>query len=88
MKKQITHVSVHQSSKVFALLYFIIAALFAIPMGILTVMRHEYSDAWVWVAIPFIYMILTYIVMAILFFLYNRVAAYFGGVEYETVEKE
>lgn len=87
MKKQISHISLHQTSLTMAVWYFIIALLFAIPMGLYGLYRHE-EAAWAWFLIPFFYLVLTYLLSAILFWLYNIVAKYVGGIEFNLNDVE
>ncbi len=88
MKKQLTHISVHQTSKVFAILYFILFALFAIPMGIFTALTVGVQEGLLFFAFPFLYGVFMYIMFAILAFFYNLVASSFGGVEFSFKDAE
>jgi hypothetical protein len=88
MKKQITHFSVHQTSKVIALIYFVLVAIFAIPWGILAYIETGASETLVIFLAPFIYMILGYILMAIFLFVYNLIAPHFGGIEFTLSHEE
>lgn len=88
MKKQITNFSVHQSSKVCSCIYFLLAAIFSVPMAIFAAINHLYYEAGTWLAVPFIYLVLSYVMMAIFFFIYNRIAGFVGGIEVTVVDKE
>ncbi len=82
MKKQITRFSIHQTSKVFGILYFVFAAIIAIPVGIYVLATTGASDALFIFLAPIVYLILGYIGFAIFLFIYNLVASAFGGIEF------
>jgi hypothetical protein len=82
MKKQISHISVHQTCKVIALVYFVLVAIFAIPWGIFAFIATGSAETLIIFLAPFLYMILGYIFMALFLFIYNLVAASFGGIEF------
>jgi len=81
MKKQITKISVHQSSKVLALLYFVLSAIICIPIGFFGILNGKGEGAIAFFLLPFLYGIATYITFAIICWLYNKIASYFGGIE-------
>jgi hypothetical protein len=87
MKIQITRISIHQTSKVFAILYFIIVALFTIPAGFYYAfyLSDMINAAALFVA-PLFGLIIYYVVIAIAVALYNLVAKAFGGFEFTTAE--
>jgi hypothetical protein len=92
VKKNITRFSIHQSSKVIAILYLVITAIIFIPMGISAIFyppepASEYPTAFFFIA-PIIYLILSYIVMAILLFIYNLIAKGVGGIEFDLSDEE
>lgn len=82
MKKQITKFSIHQTSKVFGILYFVFSALIAIPWGIYILATVGAGDALIMFLIPILYLIFGYIGFAIFSFIYNLVASAFGGIEF------
>jgi hypothetical protein len=91
MRKQITNFSVHQTSKVLAILYFVFAAIFFIPLGLYTLFHEAQTGSAIFLFIcPFLYLIATYILFAITQFVYNFIAKGFGGVEFTVtdVDKE
>lgn len=82
MKKQVTNISVHQSSKVIAIIYFVFVAVFAIPWGLYMLFATGMGESLFIFLLPFLYMLLGYIGFAIFAFVYNLVASTFGGVEF------
>ncbi|NGX42972.1 MAG: hypothetical protein K940chlam7_01262 [Chlamydiae bacterium] len=86
MKKQVSKISIHQSSKVIAILYFILSAIVAIPLGIYILLFHEVAGALCVFLAPFIYLIFFYILFAIFSWLYNLVASSFGGLEFTVTD--
>lgn len=88
MKKQLSHISVHQTSKVVAVLYFFMFAVVAIPVGIFFLATGDVQDGLLAFGVPFLYGILTYIMFAILAFIYNIVASSVGGVEFSSTDVE
>jgi hypothetical protein len=88
MKKEIKSIGVLQSSKVTALLGFIISATYALPMGIYTLLQGEdKSLAVMFFLLPVFYLIFGFLVYAIIYYLYNQVAKMVGGIEIEVVDK-
>ena len=87
MKKQITEVSIFQSSKVLAIFGCLVSLVYAIPLGILALYNQEKDVAIVLFAQPFVHLILGFIVSIIAFFIYNQVAKIFGGIEIHTEDK-
>lgn len=85
MKKQVSHISVHQSSKVMAALLIVIMTIFAIiPAGLYALANGETSTGLFFLIVgPIVYGILFYIFHAITYWLYNFVARHLGGVEFE-----
>jgi hypothetical protein len=88
MKKQLSHFGVHQTAKVFAFVYFILSLIFLIPLGILTLFTKEHEAAIMFFLLPFAYLIFGYLAWLLMGFIYNIVAKYFGGIEFDLVDKE
>ncbi len=88
MKKEIRRFSLHQTAKVFAFVYFILAALIMIPLGIITLFTNEHAGALFMFLAPFFYLVIGYLGWLLMGAVYNLVAKYFGGIEFETVDKE
>lgn len=81
MKKQLTHISVLQSSKVVAALYFVITLPFAVILLFVGIFGGGFGMAIGALFAPFLYAIVGFIVFAILSWVYNLVAARIGGIE-------
>jgi hypothetical protein len=88
MRKRITRIAPIQLGKVFAVLY----ALFSIPIVLIMLAAASFGDgaqampmAMV-LAIPVIYVVFGFIFTAIAGWIYNVVAKWTGGVEYEAME--
>ncbi|MFQ5729218.1 MAG: hypothetical protein ACE5GN_02520 [Waddliaceae bacterium] len=88
MKKQILHISIHQTSKVFAIIYFVFAAIICVPLGFFTLFYGEITAALVMFFLPFFYLLLGYIAIAVVSWFYNLVAKSFGGVEFTLANVE
>ncbi len=86
MKKQITQISVAQSSKVFGLFHFLLSALICMPLAILTFLLTRKLEYLAIALIPFAYWIASYVLGAVIAWTYNIAAKNFGGIEYETAE--
>ncbi len=84
MKKQIVHVSVLQTSKVFAILYLVVS----LPLILLSVLFSplgSYSPLML-IAIPFLYALFGFLFTLFGAWIYNRVAKAVGGIEFTTVD--
>lgn len=92
--KQVVHISVHQSSKIFAIMYFLIALVAGIIAGVYFLLKGEVigvSGALMYLGgvflVAFLYLILTYLLFALSLWLYNWVAKSFGGMEFTLEDK-
>lgn len=88
MKKQITHISLHQTAKILTILTFIVTAVFAIPFGIFLLFQEDRLAAVPVFFVPFLYALFSYIFWVVYGWLYNLVAKHFGGVEFTVKEIE
>ncbi|MGA8165608.1 MAG: hypothetical protein WB791_11430 [Waddliaceae bacterium] len=88
MRKQIAHVSVHQTSKVLAILHLLFSAIIFIPVGLITYFSTGMPEGLVLLIYPVIFAVLAYIMFAINSLFYNWIASYFGGVEVSVNEVE
>ena len=87
MKKQIVNVSIGQTAKVAAALYFVISLpLVAIMMLSMLVTGQGGLSMFFMILLPVFYVVFGFIFTAIFVWLYNLVAARIGGIEYTTVE--
>ena len=94
MRTQITHVSVHQTSKVVALMYFFFMLLF-IPVGI-AILAFVPSDpqqpqqrfmGYFFLFAPVLYAVIGYLGFALASVLYNALAKRVGGIEFDAAEQ-
>ena len=102
MKKQISHISVHQTAKVFAFLSFLMGLVALIVTLILGVMSNNPelitvqdgssisydSMGPILLLLPFIYLVFGYLVWLLVGFFYNIVAKHFGGIEFDLTDTE
>lgn len=88
MRKQISRISIHQSSKLLALMFFVATAIVAIPFSIVSYLMTGNTETLIFLVVPFVYLIFGYIMYAIIFWVYNLVAASFGGLEFEFTDVE
>lgn len=79
--REITRFSILQSSKILAILSFVISAIFAIPLGLYTLYYQEYDVARDFFLQPIIHLIVAFISSVIFFFLYNQLAKWLGGIK-------
>lgn len=85
-KRRITHISIHQTSKVLTLLYVVIGIIF-IPVGVLMILAGQMTLGLIYVLMPFIYGIIGYPLHAGIFWVYNALAKSVGGVEFTVEDK-
>jgi energy-converting hydrogenase Eha subunit E len=94
--KKIKKIGIYQTSKVSAVIYFIISGIFLIPFGIIS---HTIGDnnteaftiggSYIFFTFPFLYAIIGFIMTAIGCFVYNLTVRWTGGIEleFETSDK-
>lgn len=87
MVKQITKLSIHQSSKIIAIINFLIGFIFVVPLSLILAYKNSSASFFGYLILPFINLFMTYIVCAIIFWLYNIVASSFGGIEFHIEDK-
>lgn len=87
MKKQLSRISVHQTAKVFAFIYFLISLVILVPIGIAMLVT-KYEAAFMFFLLPFIYLLIGYLSWLLLGFVYNIVSKYFGGIEFDLTDSE
>lgn len=81
MKKQLSGIGIKQSAKFMAVLYFILSAIFCIPVGILLIIQEGFQEKGYILLVPIVYGLLTWIFTAFVAFIYNIVADMVGGLE-------
>ena len=88
MRKRITRIAPVQLGKVSAVLY----AIFSIPFAVIMAIAAAFSPAQnampigFALAIPVIYIVGGFVFMALTAWIYNLVAKWTGGIEFETIE--
>lgn len=87
MLKQITKISIHQSSKIIAIINFLLAFIFVVPLSLFLAYENKSASFFGFLILPFVNLIVSYITCAILFWLYNIVASSFGGIQFHIDEK-
>jgi hypothetical protein len=90
MKSRIARVSVHQTSKTLAFIYFLLA-LVILPFGLVVSLVSPVDQtvpAIFWVFFPVVYACLAYVGFAIACGIYNFVAKRAGGIEFQTENVE
>lgn len=102
MKTQISRISVHQTAKVFAILSFfmgLVGLIVTLVLGALA-KKHgavsvtdgsQYSADSMGIYIlllPFVYLVLSYLVWLLVGFIYNVIANQFGGIEFDLTDIE
>lgn len=87
MRRQITRVSVGQTSMVIASLYFVVAIVIAIIafIAVSVTGANTFSPLLI-LLFPIIYGIVIWLVFALMLSVYNMVAARIGGVEFESMD--
>jgi ABC-type dipeptide/oligopeptide/nickel transport system permease component len=87
MTNRVVHVSVHQTAKIVAILYTLMALVF-VPIGVLFALRQGQEVSWrLLVLVPLLYGLASYVFGAVACWLYNVVAGVVGGIEF-TVERD
>ena len=87
MKTQITHFSVHQNAKVFAVLFAVCSLVFLVPFVIfMSVVTPDgvKPPIGMFLAMPVFYLISGYLSVAFGCYVYNRMQKYIGGLEFES----
>jgi hypothetical protein len=88
MRKQLTNLSIHQTSKIIAILYFLLAVIITIPTSIILYIQLQDPTFFLFLIYPFFMLIMTYISTAILAWFYNLVAKSFGGIEFKLEDQD
>jgi len=87
MKKQIARISVHQTSKVLAILYVVMSLVF-VPVGLVMIINAPQHSmiGWMYLLMPVFYGLFGYLFAAFFCWIYNITAKNVGGVEFTVVE--
>jgi hypothetical protein len=86
MKKQIVNISVLQSAKVMAVLYFVLSLPMVVLMGIPALMSGQGMSFGMLILMPVLYTLLGFVFTALGAWVYNIVASKMGGFEFTTSE--
>jgi Zn-dependent protease with chaperone function len=91
MKIQIQKFSMHQNAKVFAVLMAVSSLVFVIPFTLIAGFAAP-KDAgfprFMMLLVPIFYLVIGYVMVAVGCWIYNFVAQYIGGLEYESKNVE
>lgn len=83
MKHQVTHISVHQSAKVVAVIYGLLGLVFVPFFWLMSALNPaESMPLLLTILFPVLYAVMGYLFSALSFFVYNLLAAGIGGVEF------
>lgn len=92
MKKEITSIDVHQSAKIISLTMSVVSVLFSI-LGIFLVLVGIAMGSYemigigvVYIFMPIIYILFTYMFTALFLWIYNMLAKKVGGIKYTVKE--
>jgi hypothetical protein len=89
MKKQLAHISIHQTSKVIAYIYFLLSLIILIPVAAFVLFYTQESAQAVFLFIlPFFYLVCGYLATALFCFFYNKIAGMAGGIEFTLTNVE
>ncbi|MHA7111767.1 hypothetical protein ACRTDU_16665 [Sunxiuqinia elliptica] len=89
MMKRIKRFNVWQTAKVVALMYFLIIAIFMIPLGLIgSIAGGLFDSAFPFggimlIFLPFVYGVIIFLITALGCALYNLVSGWVGGIEVE-----
>ncbi|MHB1278610.1 MAG: hypothetical protein ACYC1Q_09430 [Bacteroidia bacterium] len=93
--KRIKRFGVYQTAKVAAIIYFLIAAVFMLPFGLIFSMvgtdkfpGFPFGGVIFFIFLPFFYGIIGFIMTAISCLIYNMVSGWTGGIEVEVETTE
>lgn len=88
--KRIRRIGVLQTSKVVAIIYFLIAAVLVLPIGIMstwfgtdTIPALPFGGGMFFMFVPLVYGIAGFITTAFSCLVYNVIAKYTGGIEFD-----
>lgn len=88
MLKQIVRISVHQTSRIIALIHFILSVIVIIPVALWIYFVSGDPVFFGFLIFPFFNLLVSYIITAFFCWVYNIVAKSFGGIEFELLGPE
>jgi len=86
MKRQVTRLAIHQNAKVFAVLMTLTSAVIFVPIMLIGMMfspQGQRPSFLMMVLMPVFYLVFTYLSTAVGAWLYNLVAGWVGGFEFD-----
>jgi hypothetical protein len=83
MKKQLTRISVLQSSKVFAILYFLFGFFYTFIGIVMVALGGEKGAGIVFIFMPLLLGVFGFLFFAVFCAVYNLIAGWVGGIEVE-----
>ena len=86
MKKQITAISLVQTAKVAAAIYFVLACVGAVFFALISLVSGKFGGFLFAIIVPFLYAAVGFVVVFIGAWIYNQVAKRVGGVEFTVTE--
>jgi uncharacterized membrane protein YhdT len=81
--------SVHQNAKMMAVMSLALSLIFVLPFLLLASFAGPGRGGfpfWLVIVMPVVYLVMTYIMMAIMGWIYNMLAPKIGGLEFETTD--
>jgi len=81
MKKRIQSIAINQTSRIIALVYFVLMALIFVPLGVMAAFEQSVSAGLAFIALPFIYGFAIYLLSLVGCWVYNKLAPHIGGIE-------
>ncbi|MCS3903730.1 hypothetical protein J2T55_001761 [Methylohalomonas lacus] len=97
MKQQIRKLALHQNAKVMAVWLAVSSLIFLLPMLVVTALTMPLVDQngnpiefplFVFLLMPFFYLVFGYISIVIGCLIYNLLATYIGGIEFELTNSD
>ena len=88
MIRRVTRIAPWQAGKFFAVLYFILGLIFAIPLALISLAAPGQTGFGIGfaIAVPFIYGIAGLIFVPLACWIFNIVAKFVGGLDFEVVD--
>jgi hypothetical protein len=86
MKKQITSISLVQTAKVAAAIYFVLACIGAVFFALASLFGGRFGMVILAIVMPFVYAAIGFVFVFIAAWIYNQVAKFVGGIEFTVTE--
>lgn len=88
MAQRIYRLSPHQNGKVFGILWAVMSLVFVVPMFVLMAVMPTAAGAepfpfWLVLVLPLFYFVMSYLMTALLCWIYNLIFSKSGGIEFE-----